>query len=155
VAKAMADQESEDVQRRTTKRKATLVISIIKGETGIREAARQRGQTVAEIEDWQERFFLGAENAIRARPKDRRGPQRQSREAGVHHSLHARAEWYHREVLPQPEEECVWQHSLRRFAGAKAAIRQWIEWYNVGRPHQSVGYKSPREYRAHLRESVA
>ena len=45
----MADQESEDVQRWTTKRKATLVISIIKGETGIREAARQRGQTVAQF----------------------------------------------------------------------------------------------------------
>jgi len=26
--------------------------------------------TVAEIEDWRERFLLGAENALRARPKD-------------------------------------------------------------------------------------
>ncbi len=48
MAKAMAGQESEDVQRWTTKRKATLVISIIK-ETGIREATRQRGQTVAQF----------------------------------------------------------------------------------------------------------
>ena len=26
--------------------------------------------TVADIEDWQERFFLGAENALQSRPKD-------------------------------------------------------------------------------------
>ena len=66
----MADQEQEDIQRWTTKRKAALVLSIIKGETSIQEAARQHGMTVAEIEEWQERFFLGAENALRARPKD-------------------------------------------------------------------------------------
>ncbi len=53
------------------------------------------------------------------------------------------------------KEECVWQHSFHSFAEAKAAIRQWIEWYNVGRPHQSLGYRSPREYRAHLQQSVA
>ena len=53
------------------------------------------------------------------------------------------------------KEECVWQHSFHSFAEAKAAIRQWIEWYNVGRPHQSLGYKSPREYRAQQQLSVA
>jgi hypothetical protein len=30
----------------------------------------QHGLTVAEIEDWQERLVLGAENALRTRPKD-------------------------------------------------------------------------------------
>ncbi len=64
------DQEKDDVQRWTTKRKAALVLSIVKGDTSIQEAARQHGLTVAEIEDWKERFFLGAENALRARPKD-------------------------------------------------------------------------------------
>jgi putative transposase len=53
------------------------------------------------------------------------------------------------------KEECVWQHSFYSFAEAKAAIRQWIEWYTVGRPHQSLGYKSPREYRAQLQQAVA
>jgi putative transposase len=52
-------------------------------------------------------------------------------------------------------EECVLQHSFRNFTEARAAIRQWIEWYNVGRPHQSLGYKSPREYRAQQQLSVA
>ena len=34
------------------------------------EAARKHGLTVAEIEDWRERFLVAAENALRARPKD-------------------------------------------------------------------------------------
>ncbi len=34
------------------------------------EAARTHGLTVAEVEDWRDRFLLGAENALRARPKD-------------------------------------------------------------------------------------
>jgi len=60
----------EDVQRWTAKRRVALVVSIVKGETSIAEAARKHGLTVAEIEEWQERFFLAAENALRARPKD-------------------------------------------------------------------------------------
>jgi len=70
VGTAVDEQNKDDVQRWTTKRKAALVLSIIKGETSIQEAARQHGLTVAEIEDWKERFFLGAENALRAKPKD-------------------------------------------------------------------------------------
>jgi len=62
--------EKDDIQRWTTKRKAALVLSIIKGETSIQQAARQHGITVAELEDWKERFLLAAENALRARPKD-------------------------------------------------------------------------------------
>jgi len=70
VGTAVDEQDKDDVQRWTTKRKAALVLSIVKGETSIQEAARQHGLTVAEIEDWKERFFLGAENALRAKPKD-------------------------------------------------------------------------------------
>jgi transposase-like protein len=47
-----------------------LVTSILKGETSVQEAARKHGLTVAEIEDWRDRFLLAAENALRARPKD-------------------------------------------------------------------------------------
>lgn len=46
------------------------MLSILKGETSVAEAARKHGLTVADIEDWQERFVLGAENALRSRPKD-------------------------------------------------------------------------------------
>jgi len=70
VEKAVAELEKDDIQRWTTKRKAALVLSIIKGETSTQQAARQHGITVAELEDWKERFLLAAENALRARPKD-------------------------------------------------------------------------------------
>ena len=45
------------------------------------------------------------------------------------------------------KEECVWQHNFGDFAEARAAITQWIEWYNAGRPHQALGYRSPRQFR--------
>jgi hypothetical protein len=66
----MADEIPENVQRWTSKRRAALVLSILKGETSAQEAARKHGLTVAEIEDWKERFLLAAENALRSRPKD-------------------------------------------------------------------------------------
>ena len=53
------------------------------------------------------------------------------------------------------KEECVWQYSFHSFADAKRAITQWIEWYNAGRPHQSLGYKSPREFRVQEQAAVA
>jgi hypothetical protein len=43
---------------------------ILKGETSVPAAARKHGLTVAEVEEWRERFLFGAENALRARPKD-------------------------------------------------------------------------------------
>jgi transposase-like protein len=70
VEESVADLEKDDIQRWTTKRKAALVLSIIKGETSVQQAARQHGITVAELGDWKERFLLAAENALRARPKD-------------------------------------------------------------------------------------
>ena len=58
------------VQRWTAKRRGALVLSILRGETSVQEAAREHGLTVAEIEHWKERFLSGAENALRTRPKD-------------------------------------------------------------------------------------
>jgi transposase-like protein len=66
----MAEQPDDSVQRWTAKRRVALVVSILKGEASVAEAARKHGLTVAELEDWQERFLLGAENALRSRPKD-------------------------------------------------------------------------------------
>jgi transposase InsO family protein len=45
-------------------------------------------------------------------------------------------------------EEGVWLHNFGSFTEARTAIAKWIEWYNVGRPHQSLGYRSPRQFRA-------
>lgn len=64
------DSSAEPIERWTAKRRATLVLTILKGDTSVAEAARRHGLTVAEIEDWRDRFLLGAENALRSRPKD-------------------------------------------------------------------------------------
>ena len=60
----------DDIQRWTAKRRAALVMSILRGETSVQEAARKHGLTVADVESWQEKFLLAAENALRTRPKD-------------------------------------------------------------------------------------
>ena len=52
------------VERWTAKRRASLVVSILKGET------RRHGLRVAEVEGWKERYELAAENALRARPRN-------------------------------------------------------------------------------------
>lgn len=66
----MADEKLENVQRWTAKRRSALVMQVLKGETSAQEAARKHGLTVAEVEDWKDRFLSGAENALRSRPKD-------------------------------------------------------------------------------------
>lgn len=68
----MGDTEDrqDEVQRWTAKRRAALVLEILKGKTTIAEAARTHGLTVAEVERWKERFLSEAENALRSRPRD-------------------------------------------------------------------------------------
>ena len=66
----MATESSDPIERWTAKRRVAVVVSILKGETSIAEVARKHGLTVAEVEDWRDRFLLGAENALRNRPKD-------------------------------------------------------------------------------------
>ena len=66
----MSEEIPENLQRWTAKRRAALVLSILKGDTSTQEAARAHGLTVAEVEDWKEKFLSAAENALRARPKD-------------------------------------------------------------------------------------
>jgi putative transposase len=45
------------------------------------------------------------------------------------------------------KEECVWLHNFGSFTEARAAITKWIHWYKAERPHQSLGYRSPRQFR--------
>jgi transposase-like protein len=66
----MASESTDPIERWTAKRRVTLVVSILKGETSAAEAARKHGLTIAEVEDWREKFLLGAENALRNRPRD-------------------------------------------------------------------------------------
>lgn len=67
----------EDIQRWTAKRRAALVMSILRGETTVVEAARKHDLTVADIEHWKDAFLLGAENALRSRPKDNEALQQE------------------------------------------------------------------------------
>lgn len=64
----MEQDQQKSPQRWTAKRRAALVVEILRGDTSSQEAARQHGLTVAEIEQWKERFLAGAENALRSRP---------------------------------------------------------------------------------------
>jgi hypothetical protein len=41
------------------------------------------------------------------------------------------------------------------FSEARTSITHWIEWYNVERPHQTLGYRSPRQFRALQLQLVA
>ncbi len=66
-------EEENEVQRWTAKRRSALVVSILKGETSIAEAARTHGLTVREVEEWKEKFLSGGENALRSRPRDEEG----------------------------------------------------------------------------------
>ena len=66
----MAEGIPDDLQRWTAKRRAALVLSILKGETSVAEAARKHGLKVSEVEDWKERVLLAAENSLRSRPRE-------------------------------------------------------------------------------------
>jgi transposase-like protein len=66
----MTNGHDEHLKRWTAKRRAALVVELLRGDTSVVEAARKHGLTVAELEDWRERFLVGAENALRSRPAD-------------------------------------------------------------------------------------
>jgi transposase-like protein len=66
----MATDATEPIERWTAKRRVARVVSILKGDTSVADAARTHGLTVAEVEDWREKFLIGAENALRTRPRD-------------------------------------------------------------------------------------
>ena len=69
----MASGHDESRKRWTAKRRVALIVEILRGDTSVAEAARKHGLTVADVEDWRERFLIGAENALRSRPADEDG----------------------------------------------------------------------------------
>ena len=58
----------EDIKRWTAKRRAALVMQLLRGETTINEAARQYDLTPSDIESWRDEFLTAGENALRSRP---------------------------------------------------------------------------------------
>ncbi|MBE7490244.1 MAG: IS3 family transposase [Planctomycetes bacterium] len=53
------------------------------------------------------------------------------------------------------KEECVWLQNFDDFEQAKAAVASWIRFYNSERPHQSLNYMSPEQFRAQQANQVA
>jgi Integrase core domain len=85
----------------------------------------------------------------RARPQPGTGKFQNSadsahRYAGQRHYHSSDVERFFRKL----KEECVGQHNFASFGEARTAITRWIEWYNAERPHQALGYRSPRQFRA-------
>lgn len=66
----MDQTEESEVRRWTAKRRVALVLEILRGDTTSAEAARKHGLTVAEVEEWKDRFLSGAENALKSKPLD-------------------------------------------------------------------------------------
>ncbi len=66
----MCEENQETIQRWTAKRRTALALSIITGKTSTQEAARKRWLKIADIEEWREKLFAGAENALHSRPRD-------------------------------------------------------------------------------------
>ncbi|MEM9114352.1 MAG: DUF1153 domain-containing protein [Myxococcota bacterium] len=60
----------DKVERWTSGRRVALVLSVLKGEISVQEAARKYALRVAEIEDWKDKFLSGANNALRSRPRN-------------------------------------------------------------------------------------
>jgi putative transposase len=53
------------------------------------------------------------------------------------------------------KEEGVWQQTFQTCEDARRVFRDWMHWYNHGRPHQALGYQSPTQYRAQQSTQVA
>jgi len=60
----------EPFKRWTAKRKAAVVLDLIKGKTTPAEVARRHDVTVGEVEKWLETFSQAGEEALRANPRD-------------------------------------------------------------------------------------
>ena len=90
-------------------------------------------------------FFLRANRNLRCRePRWRKSRELAPEQNGL-------VERFFRSL----KEECVWLHNFGSFTEARTAITKWIEWYNAGRPHQALGYRSPRQFRALQPQLVA
>ena len=60
----------EEIKRWTAKRRTTLVLQLLRGETTIAEAAREHGLKPSDIEHWRDTFLAAGENDLKTRPKE-------------------------------------------------------------------------------------
>ncbi len=52
------------------------------------------------------------------------------------------------------KEECIWQHNFENVSHAAREIEAWIQFYNEERPHQSLNYLSPLDFRTQCQIST-
>ena len=86
----MASESADPIERWTAKRRMTLlVVSLLKGEAFVAEAARKHGLTVPEVEDWREklqkRVHLRAQKKTPPRCLPKISPQAVRQEAFIHY----------------------------------------------------------------------
>ena len=62
--------DQEVFKRWTAKRKAAVVLDVIKGVVTPAEVARKHGLTVGEVEAWIENFLQAGEDRMRSNPRD-------------------------------------------------------------------------------------
>lgn len=63
-------EQPEEIKRWTARRKATVVMEIIKGNTTAAEVARTHDLTVGEVEQWMDDFVSMGTEALLAHPRD-------------------------------------------------------------------------------------
>jgi transposase-like protein len=61
---------TDDIKRWTARRKAAVVMDILKGKTTAAELARSHDLTVAEVEQWMDDFVSQGTEALRSHPRD-------------------------------------------------------------------------------------
>lgn len=66
----MNEQQVPEFKRWTAKRKAQVVLDLLKGKATIPEICRQFDLTPSEVEGWIEEATRGMENALRTHPRE-------------------------------------------------------------------------------------
>ena len=62
--------EPEEIKRWTARRKAAVVMDIIKGKTTSADVARRHDLTVGEVEQWMDDFVSMGTESLRSHPRD-------------------------------------------------------------------------------------
>ena len=63
-------QQEQDFQRWTAKRKAAVVLEVLRNQVAGVDACRKYGIKQPELEAWTAQFLEGGENSLRSNPRD-------------------------------------------------------------------------------------
>lgn len=153
------DDTVESPQRWTAKCRATLVLSLLRGETSAQAAAQSTGSR------WPRWRSSGTVSSLKRfatlRPR-RVTPVGRSDNGLIYQSQRFRAacrdyrltQEFFTPYTPEQsgmiecffrslKEECLWQHTFVSFEHARRELSAWIYWYNEKCPHQALGNRNP------------